>query len=45
MIDPTPPPRWYRLTPYRVAVGLLALEGFLFLSERFAFNQHRHTPS
>ncbi|MGD0899850.1 MAG: hypothetical protein ABR915_18615 [Thermoguttaceae bacterium] len=27
--------RWYRLTPDRLIVGLLALEGFLFLSERF----------
>ena len=37
-------PRWYRLTPGRVVVLLLALEGFLILSERFewfAFNRHK----
>jgi hypothetical protein len=36
--------RWYRLTPDRVVLGLLAAEGFLLLSERFrwfAFNQHK----
>ena len=34
-------PRWYRLTPDRLVVGLLAVEGFLVLSEWcdwFAFN-------
>jgi hypothetical protein len=34
--------RWYRLTPDRVILALLALEGFFLLSERFrwfAFNQ------
>ncbi len=37
-------PRWYRLTPDRVVLGLLALEGFLWLSERyrwFPFNEHK----
>ena len=37
-------PRWYHLTPDRVVVALLALEGFLLLSARlewFAFNRHR----
>ena len=36
--------RWFRLTPDRLILGLLAVEGFLFLSERFrwfAFNQHK----
>ena len=36
--------RWYRLTPDRLVIGLLAAEGFLLLSERFrwfAFNQHK----
>ncbi len=36
--------RWYRLTPDRVVLGLLAAEGFLLLSERFrwfACNQHK----
>ncbi|MGD0900670.1 MAG: hypothetical protein ABR915_22790 [Thermoguttaceae bacterium] len=36
--------RWLRLTPDRLIVGLLALEGFLFASERFrwfGFNQHK----
>ena len=43
MID-APRPRWYHLTPERVVLGLLALEGFLLLSERFewfAFNRHK----
>ncbi len=34
-------PRWYRLTPDRLVIGLLAVEGFLLLSEWFdwfAFN-------
>ena len=29
-----PKPRWYHLTPDRVVLGLLAIEGFLILSER-----------
>ncbi|MGO8691915.1 MAG: hypothetical protein ACLQLG_20025 [Thermoguttaceae bacterium] len=36
--------RWYRLTPDRVVLGLLAVEGVLLLSEWFgwfAFNQHK----
>ena len=36
--------RWYHLTPGRVVVGLLALEGLLLVSERFgwfAFNRHK----
>ena len=36
--------RWFRLTPDRVVLGLLAVEGFLILSERFewfAFNRHK----
>jgi hypothetical protein len=36
--------RWYRLTPDRLILGLLAVEGLLLLSERFrwfAFNQHK----
>jgi hypothetical protein len=34
MTDPTAKPRWFRLTPDRCVVALLALEGFLFLSDR-----------
>ena len=37
-------PRWYRLTPDRVVLGLLAVEGLLLLSQRFhwfAFNEHK----
>jgi hypothetical protein len=37
-------PRWYHLTPDRVVLGLLAVEGFLLLSEWFAwfpFNRHK----
>ena len=36
--------RWYRLTPDRVVLGLLAVEGVLLLSEWFgwfAFNRHK----
>ena len=36
--------RWYRLTPGRCVVALLALEGFLLLSawfRWFSFNQHK----
>jgi hypothetical protein len=32
---PAPKPRWYRLTPDRCVLGLLAVEGFLLLSEWF----------
>ena len=44
MTDPTAKPRWYRLTPDRCVLGLLALEGFLLLSawfRWFPFNQHK----
>ncbi len=44
MTDPTAKPRWYRLTPGRLLPLLLAVEGFLWLSDRFcwfAFNQHK----
>ena len=37
-------PRWFHLTPDRCVLGLLAVEGLLWLSERFhwfAFNQHK----
>ena len=36
--------RWFRLTPDRVLVAFLALEGFLLFSEHFgwfAFNRHK----
>ena len=39
-----PKPRWYRLTPDRFVIGLLVLEGFLLLSQRFqwlGFNRHK----
>ena len=39
-----PKPRWYRLTPDRLVLLLLAVEGLLWLSERFCwfpFNQHK----
>ena len=43
MTHPTPQIRWYRLTPDRVVIALLALEGFLLLSERFEwFDFSRH---
>ncbi len=41
---PEPKCRWYRLTPDRLVVGLLGVEGLLLLSERFRwfpFNQHK----
>jgi hypothetical protein len=41
---PQPKLRWYRLTPDRLVVGLLAVEGLLLLSEWFRwfpFNQHK----
>lgn len=45
MVDTAKPRhRWYHLTPDRLLIGLLAVEGLLFLSERFqwfAFNQHK----
>jgi hypothetical protein len=44
MTDPTRQSRWYRLTPDRCVVALLALEGFLLLSAWFRwlpFNQHK----
>ena len=45
MVDaPVPKPRWYHLTPDRAVLGLLAVEGFLLLSEWcqwFAFNRHK----
>ncbi len=37
-------PRWYRVTPGRAVLGMLAAEVFLFVSERFewfAFNRHK----
>ena len=40
----TSKPRWYRLTPDRLVLLLLAAEGLLWLSERyqwFAFNRHK----
>ena len=36
MTTPDPQRRWYRLSPGRLVLGLLALEGFLLLSERLA---------
>ncbi len=45
MVDvPVPKPRWYHLTPDRAVLGLLAVEGFLLLSEWFEwfpFNRHK----
>jgi len=35
MPDSIPKPRWYRLTPGRLILGLLVVECLLFLSERF----------
>src|SRR5271166_2626588 len=35
MSDPAEKTRWYRLTPDRLAIGLLVLECLLWLSERF----------
>ena len=43
-ILPQPRHPWYRLTPDREVIGLLALEGLLFLSERFRWfplNAHK----
>jgi len=44
--QPAPKPKgcWYRLTPDRLVIGLLVVEGCLLLSERwgwFAFNEHK----
>ena len=44
MAEPIPTPRWYRLTPDRLVIGLLALECLLWLSERFQWfgiNHHK----
>ena len=44
MTDRNPQSCWFRLTPDRVVALLLALEGFLWLSERshwFSFNEHK----
>ena len=44
MADVPEKPRWYRLTPDRCVVALLALEGFLLLSawfRWFPFNEHK----
>ena len=41
---PRPTQRWFHLSPDRLILGLVAIEGFLFLSERFhwfALNQHK----
>lgn len=41
---PKPNRRWLRFTPDRLILGLLAVEGFLWLSERFRwfpFNEHK----
>jgi hypothetical protein len=35
MTDAAPKPRWFRLTPDRLVIGLLVVEGLLWLSERF----------
>ncbi len=36
MPDAKPKRRWYRLTPDRFLIGLLAAEGLLLLADRFA---------
>jgi len=44
MTSPTPNRRWFHLTPDRFFIGLLAVQVFLFLSERFqwfAFNEKK----
>jgi len=44
MPAPAPKRRWYHFSPGRLIVGLLAVEGFLFLSEQFqwfAFNEKK----
>ena len=43
-MDTTPKPRWFRLTPDRLVIGLLVVECLLWLSARFqwlGFNQHK----
>ncbi len=35
MTDPTPKPRWFHPTPAWLIAALLAVEGLLFLSERY----------
>jgi hypothetical protein len=42
-MDDTTQARWFRLTPDRLVIALLAVEGLLWLSERFqwfAFNEN-----
>jgi hypothetical protein len=44
MTDAASKRRWFRLTPGAIVIGLLAVEGLLFLSERFhwfPFNAHK----
>ena len=44
MPPPKPNHRWYHVTPDRVILGLLAVQVFLLLSERFqwlAFNEKK----
>ena len=44
MPESKPKRRWYHITPDRLIIGLLAMEGFLFLSEWFqwfAFNERK----
>ena len=44
MTDEKPTHHWYRLTPDRCVIGLLVVEGLLWLSERFqwfAFNEKK----
>ena len=44
MADSRPKSRWYHITPDRLIIGLLAVEGFLLLSEQFqwfAFNERK----
>ena len=41
---PQAKPRWYRITPDRLVIGMLIVECLLWLSERFqwfAFNEHK----
>ena len=37
MTDAAPKPRWYRLTPDRIVIGVLVVECLLWLSDRFAW--------
>ncbi len=44
MTDPIPKLHWFHLTPDRLVIGLLVVEGLLWLSERFqwfGFSQHK----